>query len=129
MVPGQTAAEAFKALLARSQAAGIVPSLAVLKKHRASDFLLSYLVDGYSLALDYPVRRGQESTLLRLIHELNDILADHGGRCYFVKDSVVTSDQVRRMYPTEALARFHTLKQHYDPAQLFSSNLFRRALA
>jgi decaprenylphospho-beta-D-ribofuranose 2-oxidase len=128
MVPRQTAAGAFKAFLARSQAAGIVPSLAVLKKHRESDFLLSYLVDGYSLALDYPVRRGQEPALLRLMHELNEILADHGGRCYFVKDSTVTADQVRRMYPTEALARFHALKQHYDPTQLFSSNLFRRAL-
>jgi FAD/FMN-containing dehydrogenase len=128
MVPRQTAAGAFKAFLARSQTAGIVPSLAVLKKHRESDFLLNYLVDGYSLALDYPVRRGQEPALLRLMHELNEILADHGGRCYFVKDSTVTADQVRRMYPAEALARFHALKQRYDPTQLFSSNLFRRAL-
>jgi FAD/FMN-containing dehydrogenase len=128
MVPRQTAAAAFNAFLARSRAAGITPSLAVLKKHRQSDFLLSYLVDGYSLALDYPVRRGQEPALLRLMHELNEILADYGGRCYFVKDSTVTADQVRRMYPTEALAEFHALKQRYDPTRLFSSNLFRRAL-
>ena len=128
MVPRQTAASAFKAFLARSQAAGIVPFLAVVKKHRESDFLLSYLVDGYSLALDYPVRRGQEPALLRLMYELNEILADHGGRCYFAKDSVVTRDQVRRMYPGEDLARFHALKQRYDPSQLFSSNLFRRVL-
>jgi|SRR5215469_17114835 len=128
MVPAEAAAGAFKALLARSRTAGIAPSLAVLKKHRESDFLLSYLVDGYSLALDYPVRRGQERALLRLMYELNDILADHSGRCYFVKDSTVTAEQVRRMYPAEALAGFHALKQRYDPTQLFSSNLYRRAL-
>ena len=128
MVPQAAAASAFRELLTRSQAAGLAPSLAVLKKHRASTFLMGYLVDGYSLALDYPVRRGQELALLRLMHELNEVLVDHGGRCYFAKDSSVTADQVGRMFPGEDLARFHQLKQRYDPLQLFSTNLYRRAL-
>jgi FAD/FMN-containing dehydrogenase len=128
MVPAETAASAFKEFLARSQKAGIAPSFAVLKKHRPDNFLMSYLVDGYSLALDYPVRRGEEQRLLRLLHELNDVLADHGGRCYFVKDSVVTAEQVRRMYPAEKLAQFHALKRQYDPMGLLSTNLYRRAL-
>ncbi|MGO8951420.1 MAG: FAD-dependent oxidoreductase [Ktedonobacterales bacterium] len=128
MVPKETAASVFKTLLARSHAAGIVPSFAVLKKHRKSDFLMTYLVDGYSLALDYTVRRGQEAALLRLIHELNEVLLDHDGRCYFAKDGVLTAAQARRMYPAEDLARFQMLKQRYDPAHLFSSNLFRRVL-
>ena len=128
MVPKETAAGAFSAVLARSQAAGIVPSLAVLKKHRASDFLMTYLVDGYSLALDYPVRRGQEAALKHLMHELNEVLLDYGGRCYLAKDSMLTSDQARRMYPASDLARLHMLKQQYDPLDLFSTNLFRRVL-
>jgi decaprenylphospho-beta-D-ribofuranose 2-oxidase len=129
MVPAEAAAGAFRAILARSQAASMTPSLAVLKKHRASSFLLSYLVDGYSLALDFPVRRGHEAALMRLMRELNDLLADHGGRCYFAKDSTVTTDQVKRMYPADNLARFHQLKKQYDPSCLFSTNLYRRALA
>ena len=128
MVPAETAASAFREFLLRSQAAGITPSFAVLKKHRASSFLMSYLVDGYSLALDFPVRRGQEAALLRLMRELNDVLVDHGGRCYFAKDSTVIVDQVRRMYPADNLARLHQLKKQYDPSGLFCTNLYRRAL-
>jgi decaprenylphospho-beta-D-ribofuranose 2-oxidase len=128
MVPTEAAARAFRAFLERSQAAGMAPSLAVLKKHRASTFLMSCLVDGYSLALDFPVRRGHEAALLRLLRELNDVLADHGGRCYFVKDSTVTPDQVGRMFPADNLAQFHQLKKQYDPSSLFSTNLYRRAL-
>jgi FAD/FMN-containing dehydrogenase len=128
MVPADTAASAFRAFLSRSQAAGMTPYFAVLKKHLASTFLMNYLVDGYSLALDFPVRRGHEAALMKLIRELNDVLADHGGRCYFAKDSAVTKDQVIRMYPAENLAQFHQLKRQYDPAGLFSTNLYRRAL-
>jgi decaprenylphospho-beta-D-ribofuranose 2-oxidase len=128
MVPAETARSAFRELLLRAQAAGITPSFAVLKKHRSSCFLMSYLVDGYSLALDFPVRRGQESALLRLMGELNDVLVDHGGRCYFAKDSTVTKDQVDRMYPAENLAKLAQVKKQYDPSGLFSTNLYRRTL-
>jgi FAD/FMN-containing dehydrogenase len=127
MVPQAAAERAFRELLTRSYAAGLVPSLAVLKKHRASAFLMSYLVDGYSLALDYPVRRGQEAALLHLMDELNEVLVGHGGRCYFAKDSSVTANQVGRMFPSEDLARFYQLKERYDPQHLFSTDLYRRA--
>ncbi len=128
MMPREAAAHAFTEVLTRSHAAGIVPSFAVLKKHRTSDFLMTYLVDGYSLALDYPVRQGQETALLRLMHELNEVVVDHGGRCYLAKDSTLTADQARRMYPAEDLFRFHALKRQYDPSHLFDTNLFRRVL-
>jgi decaprenylphospho-beta-D-ribofuranose 2-oxidase len=69
----------FRAILERSQRAGLAPSLAVLKKHRPSPFLLNYLPDGYSLALDYAVPRGTEQRTLALMRELNALVADHGG--------------------------------------------------
>src|SRR5262249_35677897 len=127
-VPRAAAPAAFRALLQRSQAADLVPSLAVLKKHRAADFLLSYLMDGYSLALDYPVRRGEERRMLELMDELNSVLADHGGRVYFAKDSTATKAQVARMYPARQLAQFHALKRQYDPEALLSTDLYRRLL-
>ncbi len=126
-VPTEAAEEIFGQILARSHAAGHVPTFAVLKKHRASPFLLNYLLDGYSLALDFPVRRGEEESLRSLADELNDLVAEAGGRCYFAKDSTATAEQVRRMYPTDALALFAALKQQYDPKGLLSSNLYRRA--
>ena len=127
-VPREEALPAFRQLLSRAQTADIVPSLAVLKKHRPDDFLLSYLGDGYSLALDFPVRRGQELRLLSLLATLNDLLADYGGRCYFAKDSTLTASQAARMIAQETLARFVVLKQRCDPSGLLATDLYRRVL-
>lgn len=125
-IPTEAAEEVFGQILERSRNAGHVPTRAMLKKHRASPFLLSCLLDGYSLALDFPVRRGEEEALLSLTDELNDLVAVAGGSCYFAKDSTATAEQVRRMYPDDALAQFATLKQQYDPKGVLSSNLYRR---
>ncbi|HUY77130.1 MAG TPA: FAD-binding oxidoreductase [Ktedonobacterales bacterium] len=127
-VPRDAAPRAFRLLLEHSQAAGIIPSLAVLKAQRSSDFLLDYLVDGYSLALDYPMRRATEARTLTLLHELNDITLDHGGRVYLAKDDTLTSEQATRMYAPGTLARFHALKAQYDPDELLQTNLYRRVL-
>lgn len=128
-IPKDAALGAFSEILERSQKAGIVPSLSVLKKHKPSAFLMSYLLDGYSLALDYPVRRSNEARTLRLMHELNDVVADFGGNCYFAKDSTLTAAQERRMLPAERLERFLALKRQYDPQGLLATDLYRRALA
>lgn len=128
-IPRDAALSAFREILERSQKAGIVPSLSVLKKHKPSDFLLSYLLDGYSLALDYPIHKSSEQRTLRLMRELNDVVADHGGNCYFAKDSTLTAEQERRMVPAARLERFFALKRQYDPRGLLSTDLYRRALA
>jgi decaprenylphospho-beta-D-ribofuranose 2-oxidase len=128
-VPRAAAAQVFRSFIERSHQTGIVPSFAVLKKHRPDDFLLSYLGDGYSLALDYPVRRSEEANTLALMTELNDALADAGGRCYFAKDSTLTSEQVHRMYSEDHLARFLVLKSRYDRQEVLSTDFYRRVLA
>jgi FAD/FMN-containing dehydrogenase len=127
-IPTAAAEEVFGQILERSRDAGHVPTFAVLKKHRASPFVLNYLIDGYSLALDYPVRQGEEARLLALMGELNDLVAEAGGRCYFAKDSTATAEQVRRMYSQDQLDQFAALKLQYDPHGLLSSNLYRRVL-
>ncbi|HLZ21093.1 MAG TPA: FAD-binding oxidoreductase [Ktedonobacterales bacterium] len=128
-IPHEAAAGTFREILRRSQAAGIVPSLSVLKKHRPADFTLTYLLDGYSLALDYPVHRGTETRTLALMRTLNDVVADAGGRCYFAKDSTVTAEQARRMFPAESMAHFAALKRQYDPHGVLTNDLYRRVLA
>lgn len=128
-MPRASASEVFRSFIERSHRAGIIPSFVVLKKHRSDDFLLSYLGDGYSLALDYPVRRNEEAKTLALMTELNEALADAGGRCYFAKDSTLTSEQVRRMYSQDHLARFLVLKSRYDRQKVLSTDLYRRVLA
>ncbi len=127
-IPAQAARQGFTELLARAHAAGYTPSLGVMKKQHASDFTLNYLVDGYSLALDFPVLRDREAGLLKLLGELNDLTLDYGGRLYFAKDSTLTSAQIARMLPRADRARFAALKAQVDPGETLQSGLYRRAL-
>jgi len=127
-VPKGSAHGAFRAVLARSQAAGLAPSLAVLKRHRPSAFLLDYLVDGYSLALDYAVPRGSEAATLALMRELNALVADAGGRFYLAKDSTLTPEDFARTSAPGALARFAALKAEHDPGELLQTDIYRRVL-
>ncbi len=127
-VPRDAAPVVFRAILERSHAAGLAPSLAVLKKHRPSDFLLNYLPDGYSLALDYAVPRGTEAATLALMGELNRLVADHGGTFFLPKDSTLTSDDFRRAFPPAALERFAALKARYDPDELLQTDIYRRVM-
>jgi decaprenylphospho-beta-D-ribofuranose 2-oxidase len=126
--PRDAAAPLFRAILRRSQVAGLEPSLAVLKKHRPSPFLLNYLPDGYSLALDYAVPRGAEAATLSLMRELNALVAERGGTFFLAKDSTLGPDDFRRAFPATALRAFRDLKARYDPDERLQSDIYRRVL-
>lgn len=118
----------FREILERSQRAGIEPALAVLKKHRPSPFLLNYLPDGYSLALDYAVPRGYDGRVEALLRELNELVVESGGTFFLAKDSTLASEQFTRTMPVEALCRFKALKQSCDPDELLQTDLYRRVI-
>lgn len=126
--PRAAAPDLFRAILDRSQRAGLAPSLAVLKKHKPSPFLLNYLPDGYSLALDYAVPRGQENATLALMRDLNTLVAERGGSFFLAKDSTLAPEDFLRAFPVAALARFRTLKRQYDPNELLQTDIYRRVV-
>jgi decaprenylphospho-beta-D-ribofuranose 2-oxidase len=127
-VPRERANAVFRALLTRSQLAGLQPALAVLKRHRPSPFLLNYLPDGYSLALDYAVPRGREAATLKLMAELNALVASSGGTFFLAKDSTLTPEDYLLASDPAALAEFARLKRECDPDELLQTNLYRRVL-
>jgi FAD/FMN-containing dehydrogenase len=127
-VPREQAAQVFRALLTRSQLAGLQPSLAVLKRHRPSPFLLNYLPDGYSLALDYAMPRGREAATLKLVAELNALVAASGGMFFLAKDSTLAPEDYLLASDPAALAEFARLKREYDPDEALQTNLYRRVL-
>lgn len=126
--PREVAADLFRAILQRSRQAGLEPSLAVLKKHRTSPFLLNYLPDGYSLALDFAAHRGREAATLALMDELNTLVAESGGHFFLAKDSTLTPEQFYNAFAPDALARFHALKTRLDPARLLQTDIYRRVM-
>jgi len=125
-IPKETAREVFAQALRRTQQAKLEPWLVVMKRHRGDRFLLSHALDGYSLAMDFPVRSHQREALWKLCQELIGIVVEHGGRFYFAKDSVTSGAAVKATLGENTLARFFDLKKRVDPETLIQTNLYRR---
>ncbi|HEY5376936.1 MAG TPA: FAD-binding oxidoreductase [Polyangiaceae bacterium] len=101
--------------------AGELPFLNVLKRMgQESEGLLSFPREGYTLAIDFPIR-AHTATLLK---RLDAMVLAAGGRVYLGKDSYLDRATFRAMYPN--LDRWLELKSKYDPHSVFTSDLARR---
>ncbi len=121
VVPDAAAREAVPALLRSIAAARQGSFLAVLKTlgDRASPGMLSFPMQGVTLALDFP-NRGNPT--YELLDRLDAITAEAGGRVYPAKDGRVSARDFQRGYPN--WSRF---ARHVDPR--FSSSFWRRVSA
>lgn len=106
-------------VLQRVSAAGEGSFLAVLKLLGPQPDVegnMSFPMEGYTLALDFPVKL----SVFRLLDELDAVVADHGGRVYLAKDARMSRPAFDRMYGTAA-DRFRDVKARWDPAGKFRS--------
>jgi decaprenylphospho-beta-D-ribofuranose 2-oxidase len=95
--------------------------LAVLKRFGPGNSgMLSFPVEGWTLALDFPNVPGLE----RLFDELDELVLDAGGRLYLAKDARLAPGDLDRMYPR--LDRFRAVRRDLDPDRRFCSDLARR---
>lgn len=71
--------------------------LAVVKIYgkKTTPALLSFPEKGYSIALDFRY----EKELIPFLNELDEKLIKHGGKTYLAKDSTLSSDNFKKMYP------------------------------
>ena len=83
------------ALLSEIAKAGSGSFLAVLKRFGKQDSAFSFPMEGYTLALDFPVT----PKTLALLERLDQITIDHGGRFYLAKDSRMTGATLRASDP------------------------------
>jgi FAD/FMN-containing dehydrogenase len=102
--------------------------LAVLKRHRPDPFLMSHAVDGFSLALDFPVTRGRRADLWALIRELASPVVDAGGRFYPAKDAALPAELYRETFRDGQLAQFADFKAQLDPGGVLRTGLADRLL-
>ncbi len=126
LVPKERARRVFARQVEMAQEARLEPYLAVLKRHRPDPFLLSYGVDGYSLALDFRVPRDGLARLEALCHRMNDLVLEAGGRFYLAKDATLRKSDLLAYLGEEAVATFRVLKAELDPDGLLTSDLARR---
>ncbi len=117
----------FTAVLEESQRSGFVPYLGVFKRHRPDPFLLSYSLDGYSLALDYHATPANEERIHQMLsHVTSQIVLPAGGRFYPAKDNALSSQNLRQSLSQRAVSEYLAIKQRVDPAEIFQSDLYRR---
>jgi FAD/FMN-containing dehydrogenase len=76
--------------------------------------MLSFPMEGYTLALDFPAN----PHTLGLLSRLDAIVAAHGGRVYLAKDARMKPEMMHG-YPE--LAAFRKLRRAADPSAKFSS--------
>ncbi len=99
MLPEAVSTAGITVLLERVAAAGRGSFLAVLKLlGSGGERLLSFSMEGYTLALDFPMRPGT----LALLDDLDEITHRHGGRVYFAKDARCTPERLAQGYPRAA---------------------------
>lgn len=111
----------MRRLLETISAAGAGSFLAVLKRMGPQSFgMLSFPMEGYTLALDFPATLGN----LVLLKRLEAITADHGGRVYLTKDACASPELLGRGYPR--LQEFRNLRAKYGLDQRFASLLSQR---
>ncbi|HUE19442.1 MAG TPA: FAD-binding oxidoreductase [Stellaceae bacterium] len=120
VLPKAESAAGLRALLSRIAATGAGSFLSVLKLLGPQAGVLSFPLEGYTLALDF--RAG--AATLALLAELDAIVAAHGGRIYLAKDARMDAAMMRKTYPR--LAEFESLRRRVDPQGKFASLQSRR---
>jgi FAD/FMN-containing dehydrogenase len=128
-VPHATAREALKDVVELCHRAKMPSFLGVFKRHRPDDFLLTHALDGWSLAMDFPVTARNRNRLWALTERLTERVLAAGGKFYFAKDSVLRAGDVEQAYGRARIDKFLALKQRTDPTGVLTSDLWTRALA
>jgi len=125
-VPKEAAPEVFAEQLRMCRSEKLEPYLAVMKRHRPDPFLLPYLVDGYSLALDFHQTPRNESRLRALFRSMTKTVLDSGGKFYMAKDAWLSAADAERSVGREAMETFRRLRSELDPEAILTSDLGRR---
>jgi decaprenylphospho-beta-D-ribofuranose 2-oxidase len=112
----------LRTVIERVANSGHASFLAVLKRFGAANQApLSFPTEGWTLTLDLPAGvRG----LSPLLHDLDAIVLDAGGRHYLAKDAHTTPEAIRRGYPR--LAEWQEVRDKADPDRVWVSDIARR---
>ncbi|GAA3571668.1 FAD-binding oxidoreductase [Microlunatus spumicola] len=116
-----SAHETFKRCFEMIVNSGHLSCLNVLKRFGPGNLSpLSFPMPGWTLTVDLPIEPGLD----KLCDALDEEVVSVGGRVYLAKDSRLTAERFRQMYPR--LDDFLAVRRQADPEHLFSSDLARR---
>ena len=117
VVPKDGGREAMQVILQTIADSGRGSFLAVLKAFgKENENLLSFPMEGYSLAVDFKL----EPDLFPLLGRLDAMVLEHGGRLYLTKDARMGADVFRRSYAR--LDQFSAVRAAYGAKGRFLSH-------
>lgn len=122
VIPLEDGRKNIRELLQTIATSGQAPFLNVLKRlgPERPETMLSFPFEGYTFAIDFPIRAG----LSELLASLDERVLAMGGRLYLGKDAFLKPETFAQMYPK--LDAWRAIKDRYDPEHRFSSHLSRR---
>lgn len=124
VIPKEAGREGLERILARIAASGLGSFLAVLKLFGKQDHPrgnISFPMEGYTLALDFPI----SADLFPLLDTLDAMVLDYGGRLYLTKDARMAPATFRRGY-ADQLEDFLRVKTMWDPSWKLQSQQSKR---
>lgn len=115
------AVEPFKQVIRDIQGSGHFSFLNVFKLFGPGNRApISFPMEGWNVCVDFPIKKG----LGKFCDELDHRIMEFGGRVYSAKDSRVTAENFRRMYPRTD--EFVAVRRRIDPTAVFASDMARR---
>lgn len=114
--------EGLVAIMKRISEKGWGSFLTVLKVFGPQESLISFPMEGYTLAMDFPVRKG----LFEFLDELDEIVLQYGGRIYLSKDARMQQQIFWKSYPNARA--FADIVKQYNPEARFESLQSERLL-
>lgn len=121
VLPVENGDKNIRTLLEEITKSGCVPFLNVLKKFgKASRGHLSFPMEGYTFAIDFPISKQLKS----FTKKMDELVLEMGGRIYLGKDAYLDEETFKSMYPM--YKEWLKVKNKYDPDNKLSSDLSRR---
>ncbi|WP_432558738.1 FAD-binding protein [Granulicoccus sp. GXG6511] len=115
------AVEPFKQIIRDIQKSGHYSFLNVFKLFGPGNKApISFPMAGWNVCVDFPIKKG----LGEFCDELDRRIMEFGGRIYTAKDSRVSAENFRRMYPRTD--EFIATRRRVDPNSVFVSDMARR---
>jgi FAD/FMN-containing dehydrogenase len=120
VLPKENSKKGLQKILSKIADSGQGSFLAVLKLFGKQDSFLSFPMEGFTLALDFPVK----PLTLSLMNELDELVLEYGGRLYLGKDARMSAGMFAKSY--SHAQRFREVKRRVDPDAKFASLQSRR---
>jgi decaprenylphospho-beta-D-ribofuranose 2-oxidase len=120
VLPVKNSYDGMKEILEKISSSGMGSFLAVLKLFGKEEFPHSFPMEGYTLALDFPI----SSRIWKFLDRLDDIVMQYDGRFYAAKDARLGTKALGAVYPD--YQKILEVKKKTDPHHVFVSRQAER---